>query len=96
MNGLEGYKTVLLASPIWNVRPPMLMKTFTETLDFAAVTVHPLTTHAMSGLGDAVRDYTESCPGAAIAEGLAVRGEEVRDAGDAVDRWLRRVGLPAS
>jgi hypothetical protein len=47
---LDPYDTVLLASPIWNVRAPMIMTTFTEALDFAGKTVHPVTTHAMSGL----------------------------------------------
>lgn len=60
---LAAYDVVLLASPIWNVRPPMIMRTFTEALDFDGITVHPLTTHAMSGLGTAERDYAESCAG---------------------------------
>jgi flavodoxin len=93
---IDRYDTILLGSPIWNVRAPMIMTTFTEALDFRGRTVVPFTTHAMSGLGTTARDYAASCPGATIAEGLAVRGEEVRDAGAAVDAWLRRVGLPAS
>ena len=47
----------------------------------------------MSGLGTTARDYAASCPGATIGEGLAVRGEEVRDAGAAVESWLRRINL---
>ncbi|MGG8410183.1 flavodoxin [Streptomyces sp. 12297] len=92
---LDGYDTILLASPVWNVRAPMIMTTFTESLDFRGKTVHPVTTHAMSGLGTTERDYAVSCPGATIAEGLAVRGEEVKDAGTEVEAWLRRIGLPA-
>ncbi|MER5440445.1 flavodoxin [Streptomyces sp. NPDC002790] len=90
---LAGYDTVLLGSPIWNVRPPMVMKTFAETFDFRGKRVFPFTTHAMSGLGTTERDYASSCPGATIGEGLAVRGEEVREAGAAVQSWLRRIGL---
>jgi flavodoxin len=90
---LDGYDMVLLASPIWNVRPPMIMKTFTEALDFEGTTVHPITTHAMSGLGTAEREYAETCRGATLAEGLAIRGEEVADAGATVEEWLRRTGL---
>ncbi|MGW1781824.1 flavodoxin [Streptomyces sp. NPDC002143] len=96
LTSLDGYDTILLGSPVWNVRAPMIMTTFTEALDFRGRTVVPFTTHAMSGLGTTARDYAASCPGATIAEGLAVRGEEVRDAGAAVDAWLRRIGLPAS
>jgi flavodoxin len=85
--------TVLLASGIWNLRAPMIMATFAESYDFTGKTVHPVTTHAMSGLGTTERDYTRSCRGATIGEGLAVRGETVRDAGPAVEAWLRRAGL---
>lgn len=90
---IDPYDTVLLGSPIWNVRAPMIMSTFVEGFNFIGKTVFPFTTHAMSGLGTTVRDYTASCPGAVIGEGLAVRGEEVRDAGAAVESWLRRINL---
>jgi flavodoxin len=87
---IDQYDTVLLASGIWNVRAPMIMTTFVEGCDFTGKTIHPVTTHAMSGFGTTERDYANSCPGAAIGEGLAVRGEEVRDAGPAIQSWLRR------
>ncbi|MFE5813132.1 flavodoxin [Streptomyces sp. NPDC056479] len=93
---LDGYDTVLLGSPIWNVRAPMIMTTFTEQLDFRSKTVVPFTTHAMSGLGTTARDYARSCRGATIAQGLAVRGEEVADADTDVTTWLRDLGLTRS
>jgi flavodoxin len=93
LDSIEGYDTVLLGSPIWNVRVPMIMTTFVEQFDFAGKTVFPLVTYAVSGLGSTARDYAASCPGATIGEGLAVRGEEVGDADAAVESWLRRVGL---
>ncbi|WP_329206587.1 hypothetical protein OG257_09945 [Streptomyces sp. NBC_00683] len=93
-DSIDEYGTVLLASPIWNVRAPMIMSTFTDAFDFSGKTVLPVTTYAMSGLGTTERDYADSCPGATIGEGLAVRGEEVRKAGADVESWLRRVRLP--
>ena len=84
---------MLLASPIWNGRGPMIMTTFTEALDLTGKTVHPVTTHAMSGLGTTEHDYAASCPGATIAEGLAVQGEEVASAEPTVHAWLQRTGL---
>lgn len=90
---IDGYDVVLLAGPIWNVRAPVIMSTFAERYDFRGRTVHPVTTHAMSGLGTTERDYAASCRGATIGEGLAVRGEEVRKADADVRSWLRRVGL---
>jgi flavodoxin len=90
---IERYDTILLASPIWNVRAPMIMTTFAESYDFSAKTVHPVTTYAMSGLGTTRDEYARSCRGARIGTGLAVRGEEVRSADRAVDGWVRRTGL---
>jgi flavodoxin len=94
LDSIVGYETILLASPIWNVRPPMIMSTFAESYDFSGRTVHPLTTHAMSGLGNAPEDYAQVCRGARFGDGLAVRGEEVRSGGGAaVEAWLRRTRL---
>jgi hypothetical protein len=53
----------------------MIMRTFTESLDFTGKTVLPVTTYAMSGLGTAPEDYADACPGATVGDGLAVRGE---------------------
>jgi flavodoxin len=85
---IDEYDTILLASPIWNVRAPMIMSTFVERYDFAGKTVHPITTHAMSGLGTTPEDYARDCKGARIAAGLAVRGERARSAQADVESWL--------
>jgi flavodoxin len=93
LDSIDRYNTILLASPIWNVRAPMIMSTFAERYDFSGRTVLPVTTHAMSGLGMTSEDYAQVCRGARIGTGLAVRGEEVREADGAVDAWLRRTAL---
>jgi len=91
LNSIDRYDTMLLATPIWNVRAPMIMTTFAERYDFSGKTVHPITTYAMSGLGTTAKDYAQVCGGARIATGPAVRGEQVRsDGARAVDAWLRR------
>jgi hypothetical protein len=84
---------VLLGSPIWNVRPPMIMQTFTDSHDFSGKAVFPFVTYAVSGLGTTETDYERSCRGARIKQGLAIRGEKAREAQAAVDSWLRRHGL---
>ena len=90
---IDEYDTILLASPIWNVRAPMIMTTFAERYDFTGKTVHPITTYAMSGLGTTPEDYARDCRGARIATGLAIRGEQARSADADVDAWLRRARL---
>ena len=93
---VDGYDTVLLGSPIWNVRPPMIMRTFADNVDLRGKTIHPFVTYAVSGMGNTIEDYTRFCRGASIKEGLAVRGEEAQDARGDVDEWLRRTGLLAN
>ncbi|MFC9840987.1 flavodoxin [Rhodococcus sp. NPDC127530] len=93
LNSIAEYDVVILASPVWNSSAPMIMRTFTEALDFGGKTVYPVTTHAVSGLSGVPSVYEQSCPGAIIGVGLAVQGEIVGDAAGSVDEWLRGVGL---
>ena len=88
-----GYDTVLLGSGIWNVQPPMIMRTFVESVDLSGKTIFPFVTYAVSGLGRTVDDYTRLCPRSTIGEGLAVRGEQAGDARADVEAWLRKIGL---
>ena len=90
---IDRYDTIILGSPIWASRTPMIMMTFADRFDFAGKTVFPLVTYAVSRMGNAVQNYTEALPGANLREGLAVRGEEVNDAEPDVEAWLRNSGL---
>ncbi len=38
---IDVVQTILLASPIWNIRAPMIVTTFTERYDFTRKTVLP-------------------------------------------------------
>jgi flavodoxin len=87
------FDTVVIGSPIWGSQIPMIMRTFCESVDLSGKQVFPFVTYAVSGLGNTVEEYTELCPGATIGEGLAIQGEEVRDAGPEVDAWLKTIGL---
>lgn len=90
---LSGRGTVLLGSPIWNVQIPRIMRSFVDAADWSGIRVVPFTTHAMSGLGGAPEEYRQACGGATIAEGLAVRGERVRESRPEIVAWLGRAGL---
>jgi hypothetical protein len=35
----DGYDTMLLGSGIWNVQPPMIMRTFVESVDLTGMTI---------------------------------------------------------
>ena len=92
---LDGYDTILLGSPIWNVQAPMIMRTFVESVDLTGKTIQPFVTYAVSGMGSARTDYQAMCPDSTVGEGLAIRGEEVRDAQNDINRWLQGIGLLA-
>jgi flavodoxin len=93
LKSIDDYDVVLLGSPIWNVRPPMIMSTFAESFDFSGKTIHPFVTYAVSGLGATMETYAALSTGARISAGLAVRGETVRQAEPQVTAWLRRINL---
>jgi flavodoxin len=42
LDSIDGYATVLLASPIWNVRALMIMSTFSDAYNFTGKTVLPV------------------------------------------------------
>lgn len=85
---VSGYGTVLLGSPIWNVRPPMIMSTFLDGVDLGGKVLRPFVTYAVSGLGRTADVYGALVPGARVTRGLAVRGEEAEGSEDAVRAWL--------
>lgn len=87
---LDGYDTLLLGSPIWNVRPPMIMTTFLESVDLTGMRVLPFVTYAVSGAGQTRATYEPLIGSGTLTAPLAVRGEEVADAGADVGRWLTR------
>jgi flavodoxin len=89
---IDDYDTVLIGSPIWNVRAPRIMLTFAERYDFTDKAVFPFTTHAMSGLGRVVDEYIEACRGAKLGEGLAIQGELAAESRADVVAWLQRIG----
>jgi flavodoxin len=90
---ITDYDTVLVGSPIWNNRAPLIMSTFMESFDFSGKTLYPFVTYAVSGLGSTEGDYAALAPRATIGEGLAVRGEEVQSAQSQAEEWLRRIRL---
>ncbi|SKC42333.1 flavodoxin [Krasilnikoviella flava] len=90
---VSGYDVVLLGSPVWNVRAPMIMSRLVESVDLRGKTVLPFVTYAVSGLAGIDEDYRDALRGSDVGTGLAVRGEDVADAGAELDAWLAGTGL---
>jgi flavodoxin len=87
------YDTVLLGSPVWNVRAPMILSTFLQGVDLAGTRILPFVTYAVSGMSGIDQDYRDNLPDSNVADGLAVRGEDVDAAGADLEAWLRENGL---
>jgi hypothetical protein len=90
---LSRYSTVLLGSPIWNTRAPMIMRTFLEQTGLlAGKTIHPFCTYAMSP-GSVFDDYKTFCPDAAVGTGLGIRGEDAQSSAAQIGTWLLANGV---
>lgn len=90
----SSYDTVILGSPVWDSRTPMIMSTFIDDAELAGKTVLPFVTYAVSGMSGIDADYRAALPNSTVGTGLAVRGEDVSDAGPQLDSWVKRHRLP--
>lgn len=87
-SNLSRYTTVLLGSPVWNTRAPMIMRTLLDSTEaLAGKTIHPFITYAVGGLG--VRRLPPVLPG---RHGQPRTGDPRRGS---ADRTSRRRGMAA-
>jgi flavodoxin len=89
---LSGYDTIILGCPVWNTRAPMIIRTLLDATDLTGKAIHPFTTYAV-GEGGIFADYAKLYPGAALADGLAIQGEDAADAGPQIEQWVADNGL---
>ncbi len=88
------YKTVFIGYPIWWYEMPMIMDTLFDTYDFTGVTIIPFNTHEGSRDSGTYSDIQELEPGAAVLEGLAIRGSNVSASSkDEILKWLDGLDL---
>ena len=89
VDDISGYDTIFVCFPCWCGTAPMCVFTFLEHYDFTGKKIVPLCTNEGSGLANAPADIAKSCPGAIVAEGLSVRGHQVRDSQDLIAGWAK-------
>ena len=68
----------------------MCVFTFLEYYDLSGKKIVPLCTNEGSGLAKAPADLERSCPGAVIADGLSVRGHQVKDSEAMIAEWAKK------
>ena len=83
------YDTIFVCFPCWCGTAPMCVFTFLEHYDLTGKRIVPLCTNEGSGLAKAPEDLRRACPGAVVAEGLAVRGHQVKDSREEITRWAK-------
>ena len=88
---ISGYDTIFVCFPCWCGTAPMCVFTFLEHYDLTGKKIAPLCTNEGSGLAKAPEHLAKSCPGATIAEGLAVLGHQVKDSEAIIADWARSV-----
>jgi len=86
---MEQYDTIFVCFPCWCGTAPMCVFTFLEHYDLAGKKVIPLCTNEGSGLANAPKDLAKSCPGATLAQGLSVRGHQVKDRREEIISWAK-------
>ena len=86
---ISGYDTVFVCFPCWCGTAPMCVFTFLEHYDLTGKKIVPVCTHEGSGLANAPKDIQKACPGAVVAEGLAIRGHQVKDSREQIASWAK-------
>ena len=88
LDSLDGYDEIYLGYPNYWGDMPMAVYTFLEQFDWTGKTIHPFCTHEGSGLSGTERSIQQTCKGAHITRGLAIRGSSVDGAKAAIENWV--------
>ena len=92
---VEDYDVIFIGSPNWWGAMPMPVYTFLEKHDWTGKVVVPFCTHEGSGLSSTEEHVAETCNGATVAKGLAVRGETAQNnreqARKSVNSWIEKL-----
>lgn len=90
---MTAYDIVILGYPIWWWTMPMAMFTFLEQYDFSGKTMVPFCTHGGTSFGESPGDIARLAPGAAIAEGLSLRGGSIDKSQSDIKAWLQKLEI---
>lgn len=88
---IHAYDVVFVGYPNWCGTMPMPVCTFLEKHDFTGKEVCPFCTNEGSGLANSVKDMEKLIPSAVIKEGLSVKGSQVQDAKEDIQKWIDKL-----
>ena len=91
---LADYANVIVVTPIWWYTVPMPIYSFLDAYNLSGKNVFVATTHAGSGLADAVSVIRREEPNANVSStALAIAASQVSASSSSeVDSWLNRIG----
>lgn len=92
---MSNYDNVFISTPIWWFSLPMPILSFLDKYDLSGKHVFVATTHAGSGLANAINVIQRQEPNAIVSSnGLAVRASSVSaNTASTVNDWLERIGF---
>jgi hypothetical protein len=94
---IEDYDVIFLGYPNWWGDMPMPVYTFLEKHNWSGKTIIPFCTHEGSGLSNTENYIRNTCKGADVKSGLAVRGNTAQnsrtEAQKTVHSWLNKLAL---
>ena len=85
------YDVIFVGTPNWwsTMAPPV--RSFLAGYDFSGKTVIPFVTHGGGGMAHCERDMRKVCPQATFGKGDAFSGGSIRNAADALRKWVDEV-----
>lgn len=85
------YDVIFVGTPNWwsTMAPPV--RSFLSSYDFSGKTVIPFVTHGGGGMARFERDMRKVCPKAVFGKGGAFSGGSIRNAADALSKWVNEV-----
>lgn len=89
---LENYDTVILGSPVWWYTFAPAMRTFLSEAGLKGKKVYPFATNG-GWIGHTLRDFSRSCEGAKVFEGLNIRfsGKKLLTGEEDITRWINGI-----
>lgn len=85
---ISAYDVIFLGYPNWCGTMPMPVWTFLETHDWEGKVICPFCTNEGSGLANSVKDMEKLVLGAERKEGLSIKGSQVQEAKEVIQKWI--------
>lgn len=88
LTNLDEYDTIYIGGPVWWGHYPCALFTALEGLNYEGKIIKPFCTHEGSKLGSIMEDVKHLCYGGNISEGLDIRGCDVLNSDEKIEKWV--------